>query len=87
MPHKEAYIHLVSQSYAAEGDWNRAQQRLAALDDPAIAQTAASLLETYLRQQKPASEIENMARLAQQLGAQGAAVLLSGVCQLVYLVP
>jgi hypothetical protein len=74
--YKVEYIYLVSQSYAIEGNWDRAQQRLAALDDPEIAQTVAGLLETYLRQQKPADQIQNLAQLAQQLGAQGAAVAL-----------
>jgi hypothetical protein len=74
--HKVEYIYLVSQSYAIEGSWERAQERLAALDDPEIAQSVTTLLETYLRQQKPAAEIENLAKLAQQLGAQGPAVAL-----------
>jgi hypothetical protein len=75
-PYKEEYIYLVSQSFAVEGDWTRAQQRLAALDDPDVGQVVATLLEAYLREQKPAEDIENLAQLAQRLGAQGAAVAL-----------
>lgn len=74
--HKAEYIFLVSQSYALDGNWERAQQRLAALDDPAIRETVMSLLETYLREQKPPGQIENLAVLARELGAQGNVVAL-----------
>lgn len=73
---KQEYLFLVSQSHAADGDWAMAQRRLAALDDPAIAQTVVDLLETFLRQQRPASEIKNLAFLAQKMGAQSAVVAL-----------
>lgn len=74
--YKAEYIFLVSQSYAADGDWERAQQRLQALDDPDLSGTVDALLETYLRQQKPPDVIRHLAELAQQLGAQGTAVSL-----------
>jgi hypothetical protein len=74
--YRAEYIFLVSQSYAADGDWARAEQRLAALDDPAIAQTVAELLELYLRQQRPADVIHHLAVVAQRLGAEGPAVAL-----------
>ena len=74
--HQADYIHLVSQSYAADGDWARAETRLAALDDEALAERLDAQLESYLREQRPAREIENLARLAQQAGATGAAVAL-----------
>jgi hypothetical protein len=70
------YIFLVSQSYAADGDWSRAEQRLSALDDPEIGRRVEALLESYLRDQRPADEIRNMAILAQGIGAQGALVAL-----------
>jgi hypothetical protein len=73
---KQEYIFLVSQSHAADGDWPLAQRRLATLDDPAISQAVVDLLEMYLRQQRQASEIKNLALLAQKLGAQGAVVAL-----------
>jgi len=74
--HKEEYIHLVSESYAADGDWLRASERLAALDDPALPQRLNAQLETYLREQRPAADIEHLAQLAQQVGAEGTAVAL-----------
>lgn len=70
------YIILVSQSYAATGNWPQAEQRLAALDDPAIGQTVANLLETTMRQQEPAGVIRNLATVARQLGAETQAVAL-----------
>lgn len=74
--YKETYIFLVSQSYAASGDAALAQRRLQALDDPALPQTVDALLATYLRQEKPPQVIENLAALAQMLGAEGTAVSL-----------
>ena len=70
------YIYLVSQSYAVDGDLARAEQRLAALEDPALNQTVAALLETYLREQQEPQVIENLARLAQSLGVEDKAVAL-----------
>lgn len=74
--YKAEYIFLVSQSYAANGDWLQAERRLAAMDDPAIAQTVADLLEGYVREQKPADAIRNLAIVAQRLGAETQAVAL-----------
>lgn len=74
--YQDDYILLVSQSYAVNGDWLRAEQRLAALDDPAISQTVANLLEQSVREQKPAGAIRNLAILARQLGAETQAVAL-----------
>ncbi len=75
-PYKAEYIFLVSQSYAANEDWDQAERRLSALDDPAIGQRVSSLLETYLREQKSANEIRNLAILAQNLGIEGGVVAL-----------
>jgi hypothetical protein len=75
-PHKLEYIYLVSQSYAANGDWPQTEQRLAALEDPELNQTIAALLETYLREQQDPVVIENLARLAQGLGVEDKAVAL-----------
>jgi hypothetical protein len=74
--YKAEYIFLVSQNYAADGDWPRAQQRLAALEDPNLAQTVNSLLETYVRDLQSPEALRHMAALAQQLGAQGGAVAI-----------
>lgn len=74
--HKAEYIFLVSQSYAVGGDWPRAQQRLAALEDPNLAQTVNSLLESQVRDLQPPETLRHMAALAQQLGAEGGAVAI-----------
>ncbi|MCA9957559.1 MAG: hypothetical protein KC443_00910 [Anaerolineales bacterium] len=74
--YKAEYIFLVSQSYAADGDWERAQRRLQALDDADLPGRVDALLESYLLQQKPPDVIRNLAELAQQLGAEGTAVSL-----------
>ena len=70
------YIFLVSQSYAANGNWPQTEQRLAALDDSAIGQTVANLLERYVREQEPAAVIRNLAMVARQLGVETQAVAL-----------
>jgi hypothetical protein len=74
--YREEYIILVSQSYAVNENWPLAQQRLAALDDPEIAQTVNDLLETAVRQQRPAPLLEQLAVVARQLGAEGQAIAL-----------
>lgn len=74
--YREEYIILVSQSYAVDENWPLAAQRLAALDDPAIAQTVNNLLETAVRQQRPAPLLEQLAVVARQLGAEGQAIAL-----------
>lgn len=74
--HKEEYIFLVSQSYAVNGNRERAERRLASLDDATLPQTLVSLLETYLRQQRPAAEVSNLALLARDFGGEGPAVAL-----------
>lgn len=68
--YKVAYIYLVSQSYAADDDWVKAEQRLAALEDPTLNETVAALLETYLREQQKPLIIENLAHLAQGMGIE-----------------
>lgn len=73
---KAEYIVLISDSYAANGRWEQAEARLAALDDPALPQTVSDLLEQSLRAQRPPAEIRRLAALAQQLGIQSRAVAL-----------
>lgn len=74
--YKEEYLFLISQSYAQNGRWPQAQARLQALDDANLPQTLNTLLEKYLREQRPAEVIKNMANLAQQAGTTGAVVAL-----------
>lgn len=74
--YQEEYILLVSQSYVVNENWPLAQQRLAALEDPNIAETVNDLLETAVRQNRPAPQLEQLAVVARNLGAQGQAVAL-----------
>lgn len=74
--YKSAYIELISQSYIATGDWETTQQRLATLDDPEIANTVSTQLESAIRTQKPDRTIRGLAALAQQLGVQDQTVAL-----------
>lgn len=74
--YKVEYIFLVSQSFAVNGDWAQTQERLAALDDPALPQTVIDLLNRYVVEQRPPAEIRNLAILAQQLGVSAPAVAL-----------
>ncbi len=74
--YKEEYLYLVSQSYAATGNWPQAQERLDALDDPDLAQRLNALLEQYLREQRPPQTVENLATLARQAGVEGAVIAL-----------
>ncbi len=76
--HIQEYLRLVSQSYALTGDWDRAQQRLAALELPDAGQQVAGLFEQSLRQGRPAGEVRNLAALTQQLGAHSPALSLFG---------
>ncbi|MCB8927754.1 MAG: hypothetical protein H6652_19235 [Ardenticatenaceae bacterium] len=74
--YREEYIILVSQSYAINQNWPLAQQRLAALEDPNIGETVNDLLETAVRQNRPAPLLQQLAVVARNLGAQGQAVAL-----------
>lgn len=73
---KAEYIYLVSQSYAVTGNWEQAERRLAALDDPDLAGTVEQLLERYVQERRPPLVLRNLARVARQLGATGPAVAL-----------
>ena len=73
---KRDYIYMVSQAYAADGNWERAQGRLDLLADEELEQTVLALLERYLREGRPAAAVRNLARLAERLGAEGTALAL-----------
>lgn len=70
------YLLLVSESYAIDGNWELAQQRLAALQDPVLTNTVAALLDDWVRQQRDPAQITNLATLARQIGVQTQAVAL-----------
>jgi len=71
---KREYIVLVSQSYALTGNWELAEQRLAALDDSALAESVAALLDEAIRSGESNLVIRNLAVMAQQLGVENTAV-------------
>ncbi len=71
---KKEYLFLVSESYAADGDWSLAQERLDALDDPNIKLKVSQELESYLRRGESASRMRNLAGLARQLGVNSVAI-------------
>ncbi|MFQ5435234.1 MAG: hypothetical protein ACE5FD_10205, partial [Anaerolineae bacterium] len=74
--YRDEYIWLVSQSFAADGNLERARRRLDALEEPDVNGRLVTLLETALRQQKPPDQTRNLAELAQQLGIEDRTVAL-----------
>ena len=74
--YKAEYILLVSQSLAADGDVERAQQRLDALGEANVAQTVSDLLEQFVRERRPSAHVTAIANLAQKLGVETQAVAL-----------
>lgn len=76
MRYQNEYIYLASQSYAFSGDWETAQRRLAALDDPNLPQRVAALFERYLREGASAGAVRNLANLTRKLGGENPALAL-----------
>lgn len=71
---QEEYILLISQSYEADGDWEKAEERLVALGDTAVAETVAGQLEEFLRRGEPAPVLKSLAILGARLGIQNQAI-------------
>jgi len=69
--YKADYIYMVSQAYAQDGDWPTAEMRLSQLEEPDLPATTLQLLEDALREGREPEAIRNLARLAEQLGAEG----------------
>jgi len=74
--YKSEYILLISQSYAADGNWDRALSRLEGLNDPDIAETVSLKLEQHLREGKPAQMLNSLAVVARKLGSRSPAIAL-----------
>lgn len=74
--YKTEYLLLISQSYAADNNWDRALIRLEGLKDPDIADTVSLQLEQQLREGKPAQVLNNLAIVAEKLGSRSQAVAL-----------
>jgi hypothetical protein len=71
---KQEYIILIGDTYAADGDWSAAQERLADLGDPDIAHTVLRLTEQAIADGRPVATVRHLAVLAGQLGASSPAV-------------
>ncbi len=68
--HQDTWIMLVSAAYRLDGDLERANARLAELQEPQIGQRVAQLTQRYIAQGKPVSRIRALALLADALGAR-----------------
>jgi len=74
-PHdKEIYTVLIAAAYAADGDRDRAETRLAQLEDPDIENTIIALAERYINEGRDARDVRALARLAEALGETSAAI-------------
>ena len=71
---KQEYILLISQSYEADGNWELAQERLAALGEADAGQVIVDQLEANLRDSRPSSELHSLAVLARQVGVNSPVV-------------
>jgi hypothetical protein len=71
---KQEYIILISDTYAADGDWSAAQERLTDLGDPDIAHTVLRLTEQAIADGQPVATVRHLAVLAGKLGASSPAV-------------
>lgn len=67
--YRDEYILLVSQAYEANGNWDVAEERLAALGASDPGQLILEQIEKTLREGRPSSELASLANLARQAGA------------------
>jgi hypothetical protein len=65
---KAEYTVMVGASYAANHDWDLAQQRLGRLAEPDPAAYVVLLAERYIAQGRSPEDIRNLVRLAVQMG-------------------
>lgn len=85
--YRAEYILLVSQNFAQDGDWPRAQTRLARLNDSALANTVDALLAQFVREQRAPEDIRVLALLARQMGVATQTVALFAPTPLPDLLP
>jgi hypothetical protein len=71
---KEAYILLICEAFAADGDWPTARRRLDGLGDPNIADTILELAERAIEEGQPVSTVRHLAAVATELGAENPAL-------------
>ena len=72
--YRRDYPYMVSESLAQTGDFEQAKARLDLLQADDLPQLVVLELESYLREGRSADDVRHMARLAQGLGAEGAAL-------------
>ena len=65
---KAEYTVMVGASYAANHDWDLAQQRLGRLAEPDPAAYVVLLAEQYIAQGRSPEDIRHLVRLAVQMG-------------------
>ena len=73
--HKEEYISLVASAYACDGNLEKAQTRLDALEAPNISLWIAELIDRYAAEGRDAAEMAPLALLGQALGVNSAQML------------
>ncbi|NOZ72035.1 MAG: hypothetical protein GXP38_08990, partial [Chloroflexi bacterium] len=67
---KDDYVTLVAVSYAQDGNFERAQQRLAEIDAPNLAQLVAGVIERKAHGAGTNTDVSALAQLAHSLGVQ-----------------
>lgn len=73
--HKEEYISLVASAYACDGNLEKAQTRLDALEAPNISLWIADLIDRYAAEGRDEAEMAPLALLGQALGVSSAQML------------
>ena len=76
---KETYVLLVSMTYAQDGDFERAKQRLALLNDFELRSTLAALAARYTAELMPEPQRRALAKMAVAMGADSAALRVYAV--------
>jgi hypothetical protein len=68
-PHdRELYAVLIAAAYSADGNLERAETRLAGLEDANVANTLVSMAERYIVEGRDVRDVRALARLADALG-------------------
>ncbi len=70
---KEEYVLLICNTYSADRDWAAAEQRLATLNEPNIADALSRLTGRAIAEGKPIAEIRSLATVADRLGVSNPA--------------
>ena len=65
---KETYLVLIAAAYRNDGDWQKAQARLARLGDKNIAESVATLTRASIDRNADPRDIRSLATLAEALG-------------------